>query len=115
DARLRRLRPSVLPPHRPPPGSPLLPYTTRFRSVPVGLATIAESTALQRGDLLAGAALIGIPMVIAMTFVGRYFIRGLMAGAVKGDRKSTRLNSSHVSHSYAVFCLQIKTLAGHRT
>src|SRR5207253_5254270 len=26
-----------------------------------------------------------------------------------GDRKSTRLNSSHVAHSYAVFCLKKKT------
>src|SRR5699024_12781330 len=30
-------------------------------------------------------------------------------GASSGDRKSTRLNSSHVSISYAVFCLKIKT------
>src|SRR5699024_12026704 len=29
-------------------------------------------------------------------------------GAVKKDRKSTRLNSSHVSISYAVFCLKKK-------
>jgi multiple sugar transport system permease protein len=62
----------------------MLISTDSRKTVPVGLATIAESTALQRGDLLAGAALIGIPMVIAMAFVSRYFIRGLMAGAVKG-------------------------------
>src|SRR5699024_12203798 len=30
------------------------------------------------------------------------------ARAVEGDRKSTRLNSSHVSSSYAVFCLKTK-------
>src|SRR5438067_9922964 len=30
------------------------------------------------------------------------------------DRKSTRLNSSHVSISYAVFCLKKKTLCPHR-
>src|SRR5699024_11545961 len=30
-------------------------------------------------------------------------------GAVDKDRKSTRLNSSHVSRSYAVFCLKKKT------
>src|SRR5207249_11437808 len=29
----------------------------------------------------------------------------LVAGCASGDRKSTRLNSSHVSISYAVFCL----------
>lgn len=62
----------------------MLISTDSRKTVPVGLATIAQSTALQRGDLLAGAALIGIPMVIFMAFVSRYFIRGLMAGAVKG-------------------------------
>src|SRR5690606_40917682 len=30
-------------------------------------------------------------------------------GATEGDRKSTRLNSSHVKISYAVFCLKKKT------
>src|SRR5699024_12643588 len=30
---------------------------------------------------------------------------------LRGDRKSTRLNSSHVSSSYAVFCLKTKTSA----
>src|SRR5690625_3020684 len=32
-----------------------------------------------------------------------------MLGGVPGDRKSTRLNSSHVAISYAVFCLKKKT------
>src|SRR5699024_11901670 len=32
----------------------------------------------------------------------------LAVGALKSDRKSTRLNSSHVSISYAVFCLKKK-------
>jgi multiple sugar transport system permease protein len=62
----------------------MLISTDTRRTVPVGLANIVQSTALQRGDLLAGAALIALPMVILMTFVSRYFIRGLMAGAVKG-------------------------------
>src|SRR5690348_17989819 len=38
---------------------------------------------------------------------------GMMA--VKTDRKSTRLNSSHPSISYAVFCLKKKTKKRHRT
>ena len=54
------------------------------KTVPVGLATIAESTTLLQGDLLAGAALIAIPMVVLFSFVTRYFIKGLTAGAVKG-------------------------------
>src|SRR5437660_6974844 len=33
---------------------------------------------------------------------------GILLGAVFGDRKSTRLNSSHVAISYAVFCLKKK-------
>src|SRR5699024_11722389 len=33
--------------------------------------------------------------------------------AVEGDRKSTRLNSSHVSISYAVFCLKKKSSKAH--
>src|SRR6266704_4366083 len=33
---------------------------------------------------------------------------------VSGDRKSTRLNSSHVSSSYAVFCLKKKINDGYR-
>src|SRR5699024_12046247 len=32
-----------------------------------------------------------------------------------GDRKSTRLNSSHVSISYAVFCLKKKRICNHET
>src|SRR5690625_1031005 len=32
-----------------------------------------------------------------------------LLGRVRGDRKSTRLNSSHVAISYAVFCLKKKT------
>lgn len=54
------------------------------KTVPVGLATIKESTTLLRGDLLAGAALIAIPMIILFAFVTKYFVKGLTAGAVKG-------------------------------
>src|SRR3712207_8383860 len=34
---------------------------------------------------------------------------GPHVGGVSGDRKSTRLNSSHANISYAVFCLKKKT------
>src|SRR5690625_6083890 len=37
------------------------------------------------------------------------FINGAVAFAKARDRKSTRLNSSHVAISYAVFCLKKKT------
>src|SRR5690625_6613300 len=40
-----------------------------------------------------------------------FYVSGLQvagAGTLMGDRKSTRLNSSHVAISYAVFCLKKK-------
>src|SRR5262245_63393941 len=42
--------------------------------------------------------------------VGQLLIRQ-RRGGVLGDRKSTRLNSSHLGISYAVFCLKKKTTA----
>src|SRR5437773_6636233 len=35
----------------------------------------------------------------------------IRTGVLRGDRKSTRLNSSHITISYAVFCLKKKTRA----
>src|SRR5207249_9595798 len=39
---------------------------------------------------------------------GFWAVPNLLASTFYGDRKSTRLNSSHVSISYAVFCLKKK-------
>src|SRR5690606_41989473 len=36
----------------------------------------------------------------------RYSLQGSIIASCSGDRKSTRLNSSHVKISYAVFCLK---------
>src|SRR5699024_11234909 len=47
------------------------------------------------------------PTVLTSAPVTKYVIVSKTI-AIKGDRKSTRLNSSHVSISYAVFCLQKK-------
>src|SRR5699024_11689136 len=50
--------------------------------------------------------------------VGRVLARNedaLGVGAVHQDRKSTRLNSSHVSISYAVFCLKKKITTNRTT
>src|SRR5256885_10828855 len=66
---------------RRPPRSTLFPYTTLFRSQ-------------ENGNRLRGGAGPGR---------GRRLARG-----VGGDRKSTRLNSSHLVISYAVFCLKKK-------
>src|SRR3712207_8772627 len=38
-----------------------------------------------------------------------------MSEVISGDRKSTRLNSSHANISYAVFCLKKKTLSPPQT
>src|SRR2546427_2184602 len=70
---------------RRPPRSTLFPYTTLFRS-PVGLAG---------GGPPAAPAQCGVRCP------------AVPAGAA-GDRKSTRLNSSHSQISYAVFCLKKK-------
>src|SRR5437868_15488650 len=65
---------------RRPPRSTLFPYTTLFRS---------------RADALHGRAGVADHM-------------GIIGAQDDVDRKSTRLNSSHVSISYAVFCLKKK-------
>src|SRR5437870_9988921 len=65
---------------RSPPRSPLFPYTTLFRS-----------------NLFAADPILAKPIQISFDPQGRL------------DRKSTRLNSSHVAISYAVFCLKKKT------
>src|SRR5258705_8340231 len=85
---------------RRPPRSTLFPYTTLFRSVlrllPLGLGGILlllSLTAWPRGMK---------PLWIALPWIAgsaQYFMT---------DRKSTRLNSSHLGISYAVFCLKKK-------
>src|SRR3712207_7035413 len=89
---------------RRPPRSTLFPYTTLFRSTRTRLVTMEDAPALERlrracdetewahgGDIELGG--------------------GPVAGVfADGDRKSTRLNSSHANISYAVFCLKKKNL-----
>src|SRR2546430_16888681 len=71
---------------RRPPRSTLFPYTTLFRSMVIG-AHLVESR----------PRALGIHRQV------------LEAGhAIRRDRKSTRLNSSHSQISYAVFCLKKK-------
>src|SRR5207253_5826338 len=70
---------------RPPPRSTLFPYTTLFRSYPCSPCGCRPRVS-QR------------PPARSVT---------VRAG---GDRKSTRLNSSHVAISYAVFCLKKKKI-----
>src|SRR5438128_4877152 len=81
---------------RRPPRSTLFPYTTLFRSA----AAPACAPCFQR------ECAFGAPCLAAIE-VGRVAAAALH-GAPKADRKSTRLNSSHGSISYAVFCLKKK-------
>src|SRR2546426_6145182 len=91
---------------RRPPRSTLFPYTTLFRS-PQG-----REQAAQAGDPSARALRTRDAAGQGAGFPGRAEAR--RAG---GDRKSTRLNSSHLVISYAVFCLKKKknknTYIGH--
>src|SRR5438045_5677581 len=73
---------------RRPPRSTLFPYTTLFRSC-----------SCKRGYGRGGPA----PY------------RWRVCGHRTGDRKSTRLNSSHLGISYAVFCLKKKTRSARKT
>src|SRR5437870_7413327 len=72
-----------------PPRSTLFPYTTLFRS----RECVCNGSGILPTDELAAIRLVVRP-------------ERLPAGV--RDRKSTRLNSSHVAISYAVFCLKKK-------
>src|SRR5438067_5607316 len=90
-----------------PPRSTLFPYTTLFRSETCRAEhadhlwcpdDVRLGKAAQRvGDLRRHAIVICHVVIHAR----------------RTDRKSTRLNSSHVSISYAVFCLKKKNKSGH--
>src|SRR5438034_7723758 len=80
---------------RRPPRSTLFPYTTLFRS----LQPVVEDGA-RREYALRDAAELGVLHAHVHLSLGD-----------RGDRKSTRLNSSHTVISYAVFCLKKKTKA----
>src|SRR5437868_9067030 len=88
---------------RRPPGSTLFPYTTLFRS-----CAYHQQNHLWK-----------IPLLIAEIAPSyRFFFRAhneeawdfVCYAVPRLDRKSTRLNSSHVSISYAVFCLKKKII-----
>src|SRR5699024_12825861 len=93
------LRPSI---------SSFFPYTTLFRSV----ADLVENENLQfaykRSKQTLQAVHVCTHIVRFANFSEADFCKSLL-GSIP-DRKSTRLNSSHVSISYAVFCLKKKKI-----
>src|SRR5947208_8835387 len=80
---------------RRPPRSTLFPYTTLFRSRTDCLITSDGGTLI---DLPSPPSIIASSVLVAYSPMFTY----------AGDRKSTRLNSSHQIISYAVFCLKKK-------
>src|SRR5256885_12774689 len=100
---------------RRPPRSTLFPYTTLFRShqdrrgrpgLDAQGAHLADEPLLRLGGEVAGA-----PEAVGSRHPVEK-VRLQPARQPAEDRKSTRLNSSHLVISYAVFCLKKKT---HRT
>src|SRR3989449_5229636 len=87
---------------RRPPRSTLFPYTTLFRSLVSRRASGDAADRCARGKA-GGAGLRALP-----SSVGRRPPRVVEPRRPSGDRKSTRLNSSHGYISYAVFCLKKK-------
>src|SRR2546430_4449055 len=96
---------------RRPPRSTLFPYTTLFRSPPsqggltraevrglIGAGWELDTQGYSHADLIALS-----PQQLHYEVV-----------VARGDRKSTRLNSSHSQISYAVFCLKKKLINRHR-
>src|SRR5262245_63560003 len=80
----------------PPPRSTLFPYTTLFRSLPPKSLRGPGPDGTVRTRRRAARP------------ITRFQRRPSWVSEQKGDRKSTRLNSSHLGISYAVFCLKKK-------
>src|SRR3712207_8888451 len=98
---------------RRPPRSTLFPYTTLFRSLDRHARRFPLHHALVRGrgapDEVARPRDPSLQLAVARGLLGdalvaRDGVLALEADEV-GDRKSTRLNSSHANISYAAFCL----------
>src|SRR3989454_9203859 len=92
---------------RRPPRSTLFPYTTLFRSL---LVTLGGEVLTPDGIVSGGPA-----GAVAGAMSRERELRDLTARLTEleqelRDRKSTRLNSSHLVISYAVFCLKKKKI-----
>src|SRR5207253_6280889 len=99
----------------PPMLSPHFPYTTLFRSGIIVLLfamifKFLPDVKIQWRDVWIGAVMTAILFGVGKWALGFYLGSGAAgsdgADPNVSDRKSTRLNSSHVAISYAVFCLK---------
>src|SRR5699024_12079227 len=95
-----------------PPSSTLFPYTTLFRSshsskvLVVAFSSVSPSISLHTVEFQNSGP--GATRESRRIATGRRARSRRGAVRLSEDRKSTRLNSSHVSSSYAVFCLKKK-------
>ena len=54
------------------------------KTIPIGLTSMLGSYDIRWGEIMAGSAIITLPLLIIFVFLSRYFIQGLTAGATKG-------------------------------
>src|SRR2546427_7454370 len=96
---------------RPPPRSPLFPYTTLFRSH-LRIARAGGSPVGGLGPPPQHAPLCPVCVICGcqpVSIIDRQeCFPSRLESRYRRDRKSTRLNSSHSQISYAVFCLKKK-------
>src|SRR5207249_10376978 len=100
----------ISPLHKRPQPSTHYPYTTLFRSI---LALLLELKKQRDLTYLFITHDLGLAWIladrVAVMYLGKIVETGDGPEIIRNpDRKSTRLNSSHVSISYAVFCLKKK-------
>src|SRR3712207_7731441 len=92
---------------RRPPRSTLFPYTTLFRSEPDHREPGPDHDL--KGDMRnEGVRPLVDREIVEALDLGVEVVRSQKTQALREDRKSTRLNSSHANISYAVFCLKKK-------
>src|SRR5690349_23052767 len=93
----------------PTPSSTLFPYTTLFRSLAHKKTVVISWVLLTiAGIMAAGPASRALNQKFSVPNKEGWETNEAIAAKYHGDRKSTRLNSSHVEISYAVFCLKKK-------
>src|SRR5256885_12003553 len=98
---------------RRPPRSTLFPYTTLFRSATPEAPVAKTRRRLFTKYVALFVAVVCIALVSNGVFDVFFYYQEHKASLIRiqreQDRKSTRLNSSHLVISYAVFCLKKKT------
>src|SRR5690606_41284027 len=99
---------------RPPPRSTLFPYTTLFRSWLSANVSYAGFITGRKYPTTTTYQIVGWASLTLPTEPAFWPTGEPGPDFEGGDRKSTRLNSSHVKISYAVFCLKKKKNKQHR-